>query len=279
MEYLTSKKFSFVSVAFSADTFGVISFKGSEAISQPYGFEILLVSVELTIDHETVIQNPARLIIHRDDGDDVLYQGILLSFEQLHNFGGVVFYRAHLVPMLYWLSLTHHNQVILDKSLPNFLMDVLKDGGLTSLDFEFRLQETYLPVDFVCQYGESHLNFVSRWLEREGIYYFFEQTQSGEKVIFTDSRMTHTSMPQGKSVRYSPPSGLEALHLQEIISRFTCRYSLTPSTVIVSDYNDIKPSLDVTGKAEIDADGRGRFYSYGDHFLTPEEGQRMARIR
>jgi len=278
MEYLTAKKFSFVSDAISPDTFGVVRFRGSEALSKCYEFEILLVSSDLKIELDAVLRNPARLVIHREKGDDVRYQGILLSFEQLHSFGGVAFYRAHLVPRLHWLSLTHHNQVILRKSLPDFLADVLRDGGLNSGEFEFRLMESFPPKDFVCQYCESHLNFVSRWLEREGIYYFFEQTRSGEKVIFTDSRIAHVAMPQGKTVRYSPPSGLEALHLQEIVGRFTCRYSLTPASVIVRDYNDMRPSLDVGSMAEVNANGRGQFYSYGDYVLTPEEGKRVAKM-
>jgi len=167
MDYLTSKKFSFISSALAPDTFGVVHFKGNEAISSPYQFEIMLVSTRLDINLEGVIQSPARLVIHREDGDDVVYHGILVHFEQLHSVGEYGFYRANLAPKLWWLSLTHHNQVILNKSLPDIVADVLRDGGLTSLDFEFRLKGTYAPLDYICQYGESNLNFISRRLERE----------------------------------------------------------------------------------------------------------------
>jgi len=41
----------------------------------------------------------------------------------------------------------------------------------------------------------------------------------------------------------------------------------------------MKPSLEVSGSADVSPGGRGQFYYYGDHFQTPEEGRRMARIR
>ncbi|PKN32937.1 MAG: type VI secretion system tip protein VgrG, partial [Deltaproteobacteria bacterium HGW-Deltaproteobacteria-20] len=276
--YLTSRKFSFSSDALDPDTFGVVKFVGTEGISQCYTFEITLVSDKLDLDLEGVIENPAKITFHRDEGGDVSYHGILLSFEQLHEVNKLAFYRAHLVPRLTWLSFTQHNQVFLGKSVPEIIEACLKDGGLTGADFEMRLQGSYDPIEYVCQYGESHLNFVSRWAQREGIYYFFEQTDAGEKVVFTDTQISHTPLSQGDSITYSPPSGLEASHEREIMSSFHCRMNLTPQSVLLKDYNYRKPSLDVSGSADVDAKGRGQVYSFGDHARTPEEATRLAKI-
>jgi type VI secretion system secreted protein VgrG len=243
MNYLTDKKFSFTSDALAADTFGVVKFTGTEGISQCYTFEVMLVSDNLELDLEDVIENPAKITFHRDEGDDVSYHGILLSFEQLHEFNKLAFYRAHLVPRLTWLSFTQHNQVFLNKTVPEVIEACLKDGGLTGADFEMRLTGSYDPLEYICQYGESHLNFIARWCEREGIYYFFEQSDAGEKVIFTDTQISHTPYSQGDTITYSPPSGLEAAHEREIVRSFYCRMNLTPQSVLLKDYNYRKPSL------------------------------------
>ena len=279
MPYLTSNKFSFTSKAFPADTFGVVSFTGTEGISQPYEFDITLICNNLSIDLSKAMENQAHFIIHREEGDDVNYYGTLAHFEQLHETDGYAFYRAFLVPRLWWLSITEHLQIILNKSVPDFIADVLKDGGFTPLDFEFRLQKHYEPVEYVCQYGESHLNFISRWLEKEGIYYFFEQTPTGEKVIFTDTAIAHQDLPQGKTLFYAPPSGLDTLHKKEVVKSFTCRHTRMPNKVFLKDYNYRKPSMDVTGSAQVDPKGYGTVYSYNDHFRTPEEGNDLAKIR
>ncbi|MBN1105021.1 MAG: type VI secretion system tip protein VgrG, partial [Deltaproteobacteria bacterium] len=280
MSYVTEKDFSFVSSAapLDSDTFGVVRFKGTEGFSLCYEFEVDLVSTEAEIDIDQVLKNPATFTILRKEGD-IPFQGILAEFEQLHQVDEYVFYRAVLVPKLWWLSLTHHNQVFLDKKIPDILQEVLKDGGLTTLDFDLRLQGDYPKWEYICQYRESHLEFVSRWMEREGMYYYFEQEDNGEKVIITDTRTVHQQMPQGKTMYYSPPSGVDELHREEVIKSFVCRQRMLPKTLKLKDYNYRAPSLDVSGSAEVKSEGRGEVYIYGEFFKTPEEGNALARIR
>jgi type VI secretion system secreted protein VgrG len=279
MEYLTAKKFSFQSKALPDDTFGVVHLSGSEGISKPYEFEIMLITNNLEVDFQAVMQKRAKLIFHRPEGGDAVYNGIVAHFAQLHEVDGFAFYKAYIVPKLWWLSITQHNQIILDRSVPEFINDVLIDGGLAQEDFEFRLKGSYDPIEYVCQYGESHLNFISRWMEREGIYYFFEQTAESEKVIFADSMIAHTDLPQGKELTYSPPSGLESLHAAEVLKTFHCHQSLMPSKIFMKDYNYRKPSLEISGDADVDKNGQGTVYYYNSHIRSSEEGKRLARIR
>ncbi len=280
MSLLTKKKFSFISKAVDKDSFAVVSFKGFEAISKPYEFEIVLVSEKTDIDPLQVLQNSAVFTIHRDDKQDVIFNGILIQFEETQEFNGYLFFKAILAPKLHWLSLTHHNQVFLDQPVPEIMEAALKDGDLVSgIDFEFRLQNEYQPLEYICQYGESHLNFVSRWAEREGIYYFFEQTDQSEKVVFTDTKISQTDLLLGKDLIYSPQSGLDSLHTKEVVRNFLCKHSLLPQRIFLKDYNYRKPSLAMEGSAEVDSDGRGENYIYGEHFPTPEEGNRLAKIR
>ncbi|MFP3999523.1 MAG: contractile injection system protein, VgrG/Pvc8 family, partial [Desulfobacterales bacterium] len=180
MKYLTKQKYLFVSKApgVARDAFGVIEFKGYESLSKPYRFEIDLISDAPETDPGLVLQNPAVFTICRDEGDDVEFNGILAEFAEIQEFGGYFFFRAVLVPKLWWLGLTHHNQVFLESTIPEIMESALKDGGLfPGIDFEFRVQKDYKRLEYVCQYDESHFNFVSRLAEKEGIYYFFEQVQ------------------------------------------------------------------------------------------------------
>ena len=278
MDYLHKKNFDFVSHILPANTFGVVRFRGTEGFSTCYRFEIDLVSNNADLDLTEVLKNPGTFTILREDGD-IPFNGILAQFEQLHEMDEHVFYRAVLVPKLWWLSLTHHNQVLLNKTVPDIIKEVLKDGGLTSLDFELKLQKTYPKWDYICQYRESHLNFVSRWMEREGIYYYFEQTKNGEKVIITDTKIAHTEMPEGKTMYYSPASGLDEMHREEVVKTFACRQKMLPKTLNIKDYNYMTPSLEISGSADVSKDGRGNVYLYGNHFRNAKEGNALAKIR
>ncbi|MCI5130931.1 MAG: type VI secretion system tip protein VgrG, partial [Candidatus Electrothrix sp. EH2] len=239
MALLTKRRFSFVSKATDADSFAVVSFTGFESLSTPYRFEIVLISEKKDIDPLQVLQNTAVFTIHRDGEEDVPFYGILMQFEETQEFNGYLFFKAVLMPKLQWLSLTRHNQVFLDQPVPDILEAVLKECGLVSgIDFEFKLQNDYQPLEYVCQYGETHLNFVARWAEREGIYYFFEQTDQGEKAVFTDTKISHTDLPQGKDLFYNSRSGLDSLHTQEAVKEFLCRHTMLPQQVFLKDYNN-----------------------------------------
>jgi type VI secretion system VgrG family protein len=279
-KYLPEKKFSFVSNALSLDeeTFGVIQIKGVEGISKPYEFEIMLVSDNPDIDLDEILEVPAKFTIHRENGDDVYFHGMLAEFEQLHKNNNYIFYRAFLVPRLWWLSLTHHNQVCLDKSVPEIIELALCDAGLTSLDFEFRLKKKYEKIDYVCQYNENHLDFISRWLEREGIYYYFDQTGSVEKIIFTDTLIAHTSLENDGIVHYAPDSGLIEADKTEIVNSFTCRVRQLPRRILLRGHNKQCTSQSILGMAEVDERGRGTDYLYDANFPSTEEGNRLAQI-
>ncbi len=272
-------KFIFESKGVDKNTFSVVRFKGTEGLSTIYRFSITLLSEKNDLDIGSILQNPAEFTIKREDGD-IPFKGMLSSFEQLHQAGKVCFYRAELVPKLWWSTLTHCNQIFLHENVQGFLGDVLKKAGLKEgLSFDFKLKGSYPSWEYVCQYDESHFNFVSRWMERDGMYYYFEQTEQGEKMVITDTHISHSPMKEGTSLTYSPPSNLDHAHRDEIVKNFMLKQQPLPKKVLLKDYNYRKPSLEMKAEALVSQQGMGEIYIYGEHFKTPDEGNQLAKIR
>ena len=272
------RKFSFTSSALPDDSFEVVSFNGTEGLSKLYRFEITLVSENDSHDLENIIQSRSRLTILRDDGN-IVFNGILTAFEQLETVMGLTHYRAVLAPVLWRQTLTHHNQIFLGRTYPEIIESALKDGGLTSLDYELRLTGEYEQHEYICQYNESHYSFVSRLMEREGIYFFFEQGDHNEKVIITDSAVLHSVMEAGVKMYYSQASGLDESYREEVIKSLVCSQKILPARVLLKDYNYRKPSLELTAEFQVSERGLGDVFIYGEHFSTPEEGKRLAKVR
>lgn len=270
-------KFSFTSTSQPDDTFMVAEFNGKEAISKLYEFEIVVYADDPDIDLKEVLKNPVKLTVVKDGEELRVFHGILSRFEQLHEYSGHVYFRAILVPRLWIADQYLENQLFLDKSVPDIIEEVLKQTGLTSNDYELKLTGSYDPWEYICQYNESDFNFISRWMEREGIYYYFEQGDDAEKLIIADASTAHEDITSD-SIRYSPPDSL-APSTTEQIREFTCHQQLMPKKVVLKDYNYRKPSLDLKGEADVDPDGRGNVYIYGEHFKTPEQGNGLATIR
>lgn len=272
------KRYTFVSDAQAEDTFLVVRFSGHEAISQPYRFEIELATDDAEIDLRAMLRKPARFVIHRGDLDDRVFNGVLAEFEQMKESGGHVIYKAVLVPWLWNAGLYHENQLFLDKSVQDIIKEVLEQTRLTGDAYEFRLTATYPPWEYLCQWRETDLNFIHRWMEREGIYYYFSQDDQKEKLIITDNAASHKNVCAESKIPYSPPSGTVP-HYQEVIQSMVCRQHKLPNTVILRDYNYRHPSLELKAETTVDADGHGDVYFYGEHFKTPEEGNHLAKIR
>jgi type VI secretion system VgrG family protein len=271
-----TKRFTFASQGMPDDTFSVVTFKGTEGISRLYEFDITLASDDGEIDLKGVLQNPATLTIKGGD-QDLPIHGAVSQFEQLNEVKGHYFYRALLVPRLRQANLYHENQLFLDKKVPDIIEEILKQAGLTTQDYELKLTRSYPQWEYICQYRETDLDFISRWMEREGIYYYFEQGEQNEKIIITDSSTAHKDIPGDATIPYFPPSGLGPE--EEAIRAFVCTQKMLPKKVILKDYNYRKPSLDLKAEAEVDSKGRGDVYLYGEHFKDPGQGNELAKIR
>jgi type VI secretion system VgrG family protein len=271
------------------DTFRVIRFHGQEEISQPFRFEIDLVSDNADIDPDEVLQWPAFLTIERD-GKRRMVHGVLAEFEQQHETSlDLHFYRAVLVPRLWLLSMSQQNQIYQDKSVPEIVEEELKgskDKGpaglaaanLTTEDFELRLTRKYQKREYVVQYGESDLNFISRLMEHEGLFYFFEHDNEKEKIIITDDNIHFPAIAEETAIPYHSPSGM-VIADEESVRAISCRHRRTPKKLILKDYNYRTPHVPLQGEATVDGKGHGLISEYGNHFKTPEEGMALAKIR
>jgi type VI secretion system VgrG family protein len=272
--------FTFFSLRLPEDTFFVVRFEGEERLNQLYRFEFILVSDRSDLDVDTVLMSPVLFLYLRGPGRNVPLHGIITEFEQMHEALGQYYYRAVMAPKLWLLTQTQHNQVFLDQTVPDMLKQVLLEGGLTSLDFEFRLQGNYDQArEYICQYNETYFDFFARRLERMGMYFYFDVTSEGEKVIITDSLIAHEPHIHGDDeILYLPPSTLPE-NRRAVIQKFSMRQQRLPSEVMLRDYNYRHPGLELGAWTSTKAEGGGRVYSYGEHFQTPEEGLFLARIR
>ena len=259
----------------------VIGFRGVEAISRPYEIEIffLLRGDDVDdLDLADAIGAKARLVLDRelDALPPYYFTGILAVVEMLHAADGYALFRAVLVPRLHQLRLGRHSRIFTKMSVPDVIEAILKDNGLSGVDYELRLQG-YEPEEHITQYRESDLDFLSRWMEREGIFYFFEHGEDGDKLVIAD-HLAYDEDPLGKPVRYHPQLGSDRSAGQSFRS-FSARLSTLPTSVKLRDYDYAKPNLDVSGSAKVDDTGAGEVNLYGERFFSPVAGKRLAQLR
>jgi type VI secretion system secreted protein VgrG len=162
--------------------------------------------------------------------------------------GGVAraVYGLRLVPDLWFLRHSKHSRVFVDKKIPEIIEEVL--GGAGVGQYELRLQATYAKRAHVCQYHESDLEFIERWVEREGITYFFDH-QDGSKLVFVDAPSAHASL-RSKPVPYHP-RGAGDVSPGEMFSSLVRVGAARAKDVTTSDYNYATPDAAIEETADI----------------------------
>lgn len=263
------------------ETARVMGFRGAEAIGTTYHFEVYVelgkhagAAVELSeiVGSRAVLGfEPSGLF---DLGPEFLFAGVVSTAELVNEYDERTVFRLSIVPELFRLGLSSHSRIFTNQSIPDILEAVLSDNGIDR--FELRLTGSYEPEAHVCQYKESDLAFLSRWMERMGMYYFFEHSPEGEKLVIADDKSAHASLANAAIV-YHPAAEDESA--KPSLSKVSSVHRALPALVKVADYDYAKPALDVSGSAEVSPHGLAEWSLYGDRAFSPDQAKRQAQLR
>ncbi|MFP6685653.1 MAG: contractile injection system protein, VgrG/Pvc8 family, partial [Polyangiaceae bacterium] len=154
----------------------VAGFTGTEGLSQLYHLRIgVLTSGGEEIDLAKVRGFKVSLSITGGAKPMVLH-GMIARIALKHAWLGYALYQLELVPMVWATTLSHHSRVFVDMTVPEIVEQLLKDSGIGSDYYDFQLLNDYPKRFHIGQYKESRWNCISRLLEREGMYYFFDHS-------------------------------------------------------------------------------------------------------
>src|SRR5690606_27923112 len=175
------------------------------------------------------------------------------------------------------LSLLDHHvgyRIWQEKNVQEIVSQIFDEAAITQ---EWRLAESYPTRTYCVQYGESLLDFVSRLLEDEGIFYFVEMTADGMTVVFSDDSTASAPLEGGEVLPFRPAGGMgsHADHVRKLAEQHRMR----SGKFVLRDYDFTRPDLDQTATAEADIDGDLERYDYPGGYTDPAEGRRLAQVR
>jgi len=254
---------------------GVEEFTAREEISSPCEVNLSLVS-EDEINFDDVIGKEALLTILGDEADRY-FHGIVNKFIQTGSRERFNLYQARMVPSLWMLSLEQDCRIFQKKSVTDIVKQVLQDAGITSDRFDFRLQGQYDPKEYCVQYRETDLNFISRLLEEEGIFYFFEHAKDKHLLVFGDSPVNYQPISGEPMVVYNPGHGM--VPEKEAVIKLILSRQIRSGKFTYKDFNFEKPSLDLTVDKLADENKNLEIYDYPGEYLDEDRGKKLAQIR
>jgi type VI secretion system secreted protein VgrG len=259
----------------------VVDFSAREELSAPFEINLTLAS-EDEIEFDDVIQKKALLTVLGFESERY-FNGIVSQFWLTGKIERFYLYRATVVPSLWLLSLEQDCRIFQEKDVKAIVSEVLQDGGIKSDRFDFRTKETHPKRDYCVQYRETDLNFISRLLEEEGIFYYFDHQKKDHLLIFSDSTVTYKPIAGGKAddkpgeLSFMPASGLAPE--KEIVQEITLSRQITTGKFTHRDYNFTKPSLKPSGQEEAKTFNKLEQYDYPGDFEDNDRGKALAKIR
>ena len=260
----------------------VPNFKGTEGLSQLFGFQLYLQAEGDDIKTEDMLGRNAVLAI--TNGPETRHIcGILSRFTWIAEVGGRTIFYTDLVPVFWLLTQRFNCRIFQNKTVPEIVGEVINDAGITSNHLDKRLLRAAYPQREYCvQYRESDYNFLARLMEEEGIYFYFEHQYDGggrgghHTLVMVDAPSCHKAIAGKSEVLFHELT--QEVQKEETVYEYHFGDQTRPNNVTLRDFNYQKPDLSLQSNMHGKATNL-ELYDYPGEFQEMSEGNRLARAR
>ena len=222
----------------------LVSLAGHEEISRPFQYELNLLALSArgtdgAVDSDAILGRSVTVAFKDAMGGDRYINGVVSEFAHVGYGERYHEYRAVLRPSFWLLTRRADCRVFQNKSTPDIFDDVCTHG--VSVTHRRALSAQYTPWEYRVQYRESDFDFLSRLLEHEGIYYYFEHSRGKHEMVLTDDVGKLTEVKGYESVPYYPASATRVQRERDNLSAWSIHETFQPAAFAASDYDFEQP--------------------------------------
>jgi type VI secretion system secreted protein VgrG len=282
--YTQENRYITIDTPLGEDVLLLTRFSGTEGISRSFHFELELLSQNHEVQFKEIIGKNVSIAILLSDGSKRYFHGMVSRFSQGRGGGEkggdprFSHCTATAVPWFWLLTQTADSRIFQELTVPEIVEKIFAEKGFS--DYKMLLDGQYEPRNFCVQYRETDYNFVSRLLEEEGIFYFFQHEKDRHTMVLADSNGKFQDCPKQKSARYQVTEGgwLE----EDTVSGLQVTQEIKPSKYTLTDYNFEMPHtnlrVEVPAKLSLAA-GEWEIYDYPGEYAKKNEGEQIANTR
>ena len=269
---------------------------GREELSRPFDFMLTIASPNEKIKPEQIIGQPLAVRIDRDDQEPRYIHGYVSSFWAGNTFvaenGKNMFrmYRVRIVPWLWFMTRAARCFIYHPEKAEKSIQDVLdavvkrvKEYGHVVPELESGNAKILgkRKVEHCVQYRETDFNFLSRTLERYGIYYYFKFVNNKHTLILSD-QLNYPNAPEAE-VKY--PNSADTNIGVDIITSWEHAYEFVTGKWEQTDYDFIHPSTDRKVSAQkhssitLKNNSAYELYDFPGEYVKKDDGETEATVR
>lgn len=269
----------FLDVILGGDTtFTLTEFEGIERLSSPFEYTLSLASESRTLNFNQFMGKEATVSL-KVGNERRTYSGIIGHFEQdatpFKPLKIQTNYKAILYPKMWLLNFAGQCRIFQNKSTLEIIKEVLREH---EVPFENMVTQAGLqPREFCVQYNETDFNFISRLMETEGIFYFFDQDHHSHKLVLADAPAVHAPCPFAASASFHDA----AVEDQFMLTVSSCLLSqrIVPQGTTFKSYNYLTPRTSLNAPATgVGNAGGGKLVTYEHIYDHQSQGEKLAKI-
>jgi type VI secretion system secreted protein VgrG len=253
-----------------------------EHLSQPFQFNVSLLSEDADLDPDKILGK--ALGIGLTVGGSVPprnFHGLVTEFAHTGFRERLYEYHAVVRPWYWFLTRTADCRIFQGKTVPDIFKAVCAQAGFSDLEFKIG---SYQPWEYCVQYRETDFNFLSRLLEQEGIFYYFEHSENKHVMVLADDVGQCKTAEGYDSVPFYPETLNDAMRERDHLQSWSFQKSFQPGSFASRDYNFEKPSPIPSGAASVSrAHNASKFEMYDfpaeSSQLTAAGVERIAKVR
>jgi type VI secretion system secreted protein VgrG len=250
-----------------------------DELGRLFSYELDLISDDPALKASDLLGQTMTVHLEQRDGELRHFNGYITDFALVGSSGSFALYHVTLRPWLWLLTRTANCRIFQHLSVPDIVRQIFRDQGLT--DFEERLSGNYQKSDFTVQYRESDFNFVSRLMEREGIYYYFKHAQDKHILVLADSYSAHDAGSGCETLPYFPPD-IQRDARMEFVDSWTTSHHLETGAYALSDFDFQRPNANLQAKLSAPNDhaqANFEIFDYPGAYTQVRAGEDYAKIR
>ncbi|URI08898.1 type VI secretion system tip protein VgrG [Aquincola tertiaricarbonis] len=253
------------------------SLSATEEVGRLFEFHVAAVAGDPAVDIDSLVGQTAHVSLELPDASQRHLHGVVASVGLEGFAAGWLQVRLVLRPWLWLLTRRADTRIFQHKNAQEILAEVF---GRYVHAVRFDISGSLPTYEYCVQYRESDFNFVSRLMEQEGLYYYFEHTDSQHTMVVVNAMSAHTPYRSFEQVPFAEQA--YGSLTDEFINEWRSSLELHTGKVTLNDYNFTTPETSLSADASSDgtgADDTLEHYDPPGDYQAASAGTRYAGLR
>ncbi len=264
-----------VSTPLGADKLIITRMHGEERLSGLFQFTLEMYSEDKALSFDDIVGKHATVTLKLQDGSSRYIDGLVTRMIQAGSDGAHHLYIAEIRPWLWLLTLTRSSKIYQNKTALQIIQDIFDTLGFT--DYSDKTSATYTEREYCVQYQESDFQFVSRLMEDEGVFYFFEHASGKHTLVLADDADAHATCPGLTQARYGSVL-IGETPSDDLLTELSVERQVVLNEYKMDDFNFETPSNELLSKVTGQS-GKLAFYDYPGGYTKKDAGDAIASKR